>query len=365
MQCYLLLSVVIRIMLRMGLHRDPSKLPDANISAYDGEMRRRIWNLAIQVDLMVSFHLGLPSMIDGIESDTLPPHNLLDDDFDENTTELPPERTAADYTPMTYPIYKASIMKVFGQVARQAHSLTVPTYADVMQIDVRLEEVWSRVPSYMIVRPLDTAMADPPFQVIQRFGIGSLYQKARCVLHRRYLVEKEPKVEHAYSRRVCLLGALALLEYQNMLFEATKPGALLSQNGWFVPSLSMHDFLLGAMIVYLVIQNEKYNEPGGDFDWMKKDTPLPNKKQLLETLKRSYRIWREVVVNNSAVKKAPEVLEGMFRKMAVSFEARGESFLLADVLTDAKPEAPVARLGFPLGNLKLNGQLIKKMGVAP
>lgn len=59
MNCYLLSSVCIRIMLKMGLHRDPSKL--ANITPFDGEMRRRVWNLAIQIDLMVSFHMGLPS----------------------------------------------------------------------------------------------------------------------------------------------------------------------------------------------------------------------------------------------------------------------------------------------------------------
>ena len=59
MNCYLLSSVCIRIMLKMGLHRDPSKLK--NLSPFEGEMRRRIWNLAIQIDLMVSFHMGLPS----------------------------------------------------------------------------------------------------------------------------------------------------------------------------------------------------------------------------------------------------------------------------------------------------------------
>src|SRR6478736_10029035 len=39
MNCYVLSGVCIRLMLKMGLHRDPSKL--ANISPYEGEMRRR------------------------------------------------------------------------------------------------------------------------------------------------------------------------------------------------------------------------------------------------------------------------------------------------------------------------------------
>lgn len=369
--CYLLLATVIRIMLQMGMHRDVSTLPPdrgtggaqqhhggSGISVFDGEMRRRLWHLAIQLDLMVSFHLGLPSMAAGIESDTLDPHNFLDDDFDEDSTTLPPERTGPDYTPMTYQINKAKLMRRLGQVARQAHSLTVPTHDEVMQLDKSLQETWSRVPPCMRVVPLDAVITDPPSQVIQRFGLGALYQKTRCVLHRRYMAEKELRPEHEYSRRACLLAALALLEYQNMLFEGTKPGGLLCQNGWFVSSLALHDFLLGATVVYIVLQNEQYDEPGGDaVDWMREDTPLPNKQQLLETLKRSYRIWREAATKDSAVKKAPGVLEVMLRRIAKSCEARSEAFS-DDAVSSREPEAPTARLGLPMGNLRLNGWLL-------
>lgn len=340
MNCYLLVGVCIRIMLKMGLHRDPAKLPGAQISPYDGEMRRRIWNLAIQIDLMVSFHLGLPSMIHGIESDTSPPRNLLDEDFDEDTIVMPPERSVADYTHMTYPIFKASICHVFGKVARMAHALTVPTYSEVMAVDALLEERWAAIPSFMKVRTLDTCITDPPFQVIQRFGIAALYQKARCVLHRQFLVENEPKPEHDHSRRTCLLAALSLLEYQSSLFEATKPGGMLAGNGWFVSSLAIHDFLLAATIVYLVIQNEHYVEPGGNFDFTKNDTPLPNKQQLLEALRRSHWIWVEMTAENLEVKKAPAVLEVMLRHIGRS---RGEA-------------APMEMVGSAMAKLGTNSQ---------
>lgn len=362
MNCYLLAGVCIRIMLKMGLHRDPSRLPGgdgARISAYDGEMRRRIWNLAVQIDLLVSFHLGLPSMINGVESDVTPPRNLLDEDFDETTRELPPSRPAAtEYTPMTYSIYKASICEVFGRVARQAHALAPPSHAEVMAIDALLEARWAAVPAFLRVRPLNTCITDPPAQVVQRFGIGALYQKARCVLHRRYLVERDsPASEHAYSRRTCLLGALALLEYQNALFEATKPGGLLSQNGWFVSSLAMHDFLLAATVVYLVLQNERYDEPGGEFGWMDKDTPLPNKQQLMDAMTRSHRIWKEVAAASPEVKKAPEVLEVMFRKIAKS--RKGEESPSIQKLSE--PEVTLRATDFTMENstsyLSVNGKL--------
>lgn len=289
----------------------------------------------------------------------------MDEDFDENTKELPPGRPETEYTHMTYPTFKAGICKLFGLVARQAHALTEPTYDEVMDLDTQLATKFEAMPTFMQVRPLEECVTDPPFQVVQRFGIAALYHKAICVLHRRYLVEKTPRREHDYSRRRCLLGALALLEYQITVFEATKPGGMLSQNGWFVSSLAMHDLLLAAMVVYLCIQNDHYNEPGGNFDWTKKDTVLPNKSQLMEALKRSYRIWTEVAVVAPEVKKAPEVLAVMFRKIEKSRAAKGERVSMLDEVP--RPQASGPPGYFPsLDTLRISGkQLTGPQGTRP
>lgn len=290
----------------------------------------------------------------------------MDEDFDENTKELPPGRPDTEYTHMTYPTFKAGICKLFGLVARQAHALTEPTYEEVMDLDTQLGAKFDAMPAFMKVRPLEECVTDPPYQVIQRFGIAALYHKAICVLHRRYLVEKAPKREHDYSRRRCLLAALALLEYQNSVFEATKPGGMLSQNGWFVSSLAMHDLLLAAMVVYLVIQNDHYTEPGGDFDWTRNDTVLPSKKQLMEALKRSYRIWTEVAIAAPEVKKAPEVLAVMFRKIERSRAAKGESVSMLDEVP--RPQASGPTLYYPsLDSLRIDGKqhLVGRHGTGP
>ena len=264
-------------------------------------------------------------VIHGIESDTTSPRNLIDSDFDEDSTELPPSRPATEYTDMTYPIYKSGICRVFGLVARQAHSLHTPAYSEVMRLDNLLQEKWNAVPSFMKVRALEDCVTDPPHQVIQRFGIAALYQKSRCVLHRRYLLETVPKREHEYSRKNCLQAALALLEYQNAIWRGTQPGGVLSANGWFMTSLAMHDFLLAAMIVYLVCLNDDYSEVGGNYDWVLQDTPLPNKDELIDLLRRSYRIWSLAAKETPEVKKAPEVLETMLKKVLLRRQSKGAS----------------------------------------
>ncbi|KAF5659180.1 hypothetical protein FHETE_9529 [Fusarium heterosporum] len=318
MNCYVLSGVCIRLMLKMGLHRDPSKL--ANISPFEGEMRRRMWNMAIQVELLVSFHMGLPSMLQGIETDTAVPRNLYDDDFDEHSIELPLSRSSTDWTPMTYPIYKTQIIRVFGQIARQAHALTPPSYADVTKLDNLLQETWRNVPSFMMVRPLEECVGEPPILLIQRFGLTALYNKCRCVLHRRYLAEAIPRREHDYSRRQCLEGALSLLNYQNIIWEACKPGHVLSQNGWFVSSLAVHDFLMAAIVIYLVVKNENYSEVGSDYDWMSQTTPTPTKDELIGMIKRSHFIWLDVSQGATELRKTADTLATMLAKLGVPVE---------------------------------------------
>ncbi|KAK2759713.1 C6 transcription factor [Colletotrichum kahawae] len=315
MNCYLLSSVCLRLLLKMGLHREPSKL--TNISAFEGEMRRRMWNMAVQMDLLVSFHMGLPSMLNGIDSDVDLPRNLVDEDFGEDTPELPPPRPLTDYTEMTYPITKSSMMRVFGQVARQAHLLAPPPYAEVMRLDGLLNDAWRAVPQFMMVKPLEQCVTTPAMQIIQRFGLASLYNKSRCVLHRRFLLEPVPKKEHDYSRWQCLEGAMTLLEFQNTIWHACRPGNMLAQNGWFVSSLAVHDFLLAAIILYLAIGHEQFWQEGGEFlpEWMDKMSPRPTKEHLLHLLQRSYSVWVSIAGDVPEIKKTADVLETMLGKL--------------------------------------------------
>jgi hypothetical protein len=53
-----LAGVVIRLAMRMGYHRDPMAYPE--LSALQGEMRRRIWTAMINLDALMSVSLPQP-----------------------------------------------------------------------------------------------------------------------------------------------------------------------------------------------------------------------------------------------------------------------------------------------------------------
>ena len=153
MSCYLIVGVAVRLALRIGLHREPDKV-ESNITPYQGEIRRRIWHLLVQMDLLISFETGLPSMVQGIKSDTRVPLNLQDQDLDENSTELPPSRPETEITGMSYTLAKGRIARVFQRIIEQADAVTLPDYGEVTALDRELQQAFSAIPSFLCVVPM-------------------------------------------------------------------------------------------------------------------------------------------------------------------------------------------------------------------
>ena len=123
-----------------------------------------------------------------------------------------------------------------------------------MRLDAMLDEVWLQLPSFLKVRPLEGCITDEPLLVMGRFSLCPIYHKGRCVLFRQYLTEGYSNPGHDHARQSCLRAALALMEFQRIRFEATRPGATLSPFTWFLRPVIIGDFLLAAMIVYIALQ---------------------------------------------------------------------------------------------------------------
>jgi uncharacterized membrane protein YgcG len=85
----------------VGLHREPSHMCD-KISPFNQEMRRRLWATIQSYDLQASFDHGLPSILSSLHYDVNPPRNIDDDEFDEDTQELPPSHPPTEYTFSSY-----------------------------------------------------------------------------------------------------------------------------------------------------------------------------------------------------------------------------------------------------------------------
>ncbi|KAK4152579.1 hypothetical protein C8A00DRAFT_44389 [Chaetomidium leptoderma] len=243
------MGTIIRLAFRMGYHRDPSEMP--GITPFQGEMRRRVWVNIFQVDALMSFQMGFPSMISTEYCDARPPSNLEDSDFRAETDLLPPSRPLTYDTPIVYIIAKASVMGMFKKIVAHTQSLASPTYDRTISLDLELRDAYSRVPDILQRRDVGRCFLDTSTRIIERCNIELLYLKSTIILHRRFVNYEPATPSLETSRRACAEAALDILARQADLSQASQPGGRLYEDRWMLASLMVHDFLLAAMVLCL------------------------------------------------------------------------------------------------------------------
>ncbi|KPI35001.1 putative transcriptional regulatory protein [Cyphellophora attinorum] len=224
-----ILAMSVRHAYRLGYHRDPDVV--GSFSPFEGEMRRRFWATCKQMDLMLSFQLGLPSNIRLELSDTQSPRNLLDSDFDESSVSLPPSRPESEL--------RASC----GSLSR------IDSYPPSA-------EMHAKVPQVLRVRPFAESAVDSPFLVMTRLYVELTYLKNLCVLHRPYMPEGRKKSITS--------GAEAARAVMNLIFgmyAEFAPGGQLESTKWMLNCFTVNDFLFGittaCLAVYSIRQDAK------------------------------------------------------------------------------------------------------------
>ena len=342
-QSYLLVGSAVRLALRMGLHRDSTKV-GGNITPFQGEIRRRLWHHLLQIDLLCSFHIGLPGMIPAIDSDTLLPGNLQDEDFDEDSSMLPQSRPESELTPMSYSICKSRLCHEAGRIVSFANRLSLPEYGEVLELDRDLLAAYQKVPPAFLLDPTGPSITDSPATTIKRFSVAILFQKSRCMLHRKHLMRADQDPEFAFSKHVSLEAAMELLRCQIMVHDAALPGGQLSRDRWFLSSLSMHDFLLAAMIVYLSLlhESETYSSP---------TKRLEEQQEKVKALEKSREIWNQNWTISAESKKAAMVLGRILRKVYLGVGAS----LLSNGATNSTERAAAETRVEGVSGLSLNG----------
>ena len=317
---YFTFGILMRLMLKMGMHRDPDVhgLPD-----FEGEMRRRLWATACHMDLTVSFLSGLPSVASSVESDTRMPINIVDDDwwdFELNGVAhlpLPPALPLAQATPLQYALCKGFLMRQFGRTAALSHRIVPPTHDAVMDLESGISHAWDSIPADLKHNPLVKTPSDPPLTIVYRVKLALVFHKTRCVLHRPYLADPSPLSVHDVSRQACLDSALALLNILIEIFDQVTPGGKFHPYGYLLISQSSHDFLLAAMMLYLVLQNEHAGVP----DEWRRGVPEQKRKssdEMMALLHRVRDIWHTTSTKVPKITKPVEIMTGIMAKLAAA-----------------------------------------------
>lgn len=248
---WVIVGMIVRLSMRMGYHRDPSKYP--GLTPYQAELRRRIWAFVRQMDTMFSFQLALPSMIRTTDCDASLPRNIFDDEFGMDSKVMPPARPMTEPTPVSYMILKAQISQEFGAIQEELNAVCgkAVSYDDILKRDNHLRELKTNMAPHLRLRPLEECTHDPATLLMQRYNIDIFWNKTMCVLHRKYIARARQNPRYAHSRRACVDSSMEILRHQATLYRESQPGGRMRTMKWFISSLTKHDFLLAAMIVCL------------------------------------------------------------------------------------------------------------------
>lgn len=292
---WLMIGLIVRLALRMGYHRDPSHYPA--ITVFHGEMRRRVWSIIGMIDVLISFQLGLPSMFKTIQSDTQPPRNLLDRDFNSSTQVLPPSRGIDELTPSSYTRAKLRIVRIFADAAELSHATVAPPQEETMRLDQELEAAKAAIPPLLQMPDISELVTDPAEQLMCRFNLDLLYLKTKIVLHRRYMLTPlsqlttfEQQRGIGTSRKNCIECALRVLQHHHTIYTASQNGGQLESVKWYMGSISTHDFLLAAMIICLELNEQISNRA---FFVSPSGIECPKRRAMMDALEKSQQIWSD------------------------------------------------------------------------
>jgi Fungal specific transcription factor domain len=333
---WMVFSLVVRAAMRLGYHRDASHFP--KISVFRGEIQRRLWHMIVHLDLINSLQVGLPRMIRDNSFDTQEPRNLLDEDFDEQSTQLPPSRPNDELTSIVYSNAKHHITDVFGMIVDQSNSINPISYEEVMRLDKLLHERQACLPELLKAMTIEDLNSGVPQDRIRKFSIDLTFQKARCVLHRKWFFPKKFTAiyPYPYSMKACLDASMRIIQTQIVINDETGPGKALHDHKWKTSSLITHDFLLAAMLLCLYLgysidaeNTEQANlqaQTGIRVQWERDD--------ILRNLQRTYAIWEEMSSASKDAKKVAKALKSMLSRVRNPAAPRGkdihqEAFKLA------------------------------------
>lgn len=284
-------SLITRIAIRMGYHRDAKWFP--SITPFQAEMRRRVWAVVRMIDTQFSARICLPAMIHDDDCDAELPNNIFDEEFGPDTKVLPPSRPRTEPTPISYMVAKAKLSQEMGNILRVTSVVGRPVpYDEILRLDARVREIVAEIPPHLKVQPLD-GCHDPVTLIIARFSIDVLAQKTFCVLHRKYLPRCRENPRYAHSRRAAIEASMETLRHLETMFVESRDGRLRSLR-WYVTSLLTKEFLLPAMLIGLDLHYENQvgcssqgrHDPHNQHFW----TPQ-QRAQMIKTLEVVQDIW--------------------------------------------------------------------------
>jgi hypothetical protein len=302
---WFLLALEVNLAMRMGYHRDPNNFPA--LTPLESEMRRRLWTIVLQCDVLISSQMGLPRMISDWQCDTAEPRNLNDSDLDHDTLELPASRPETEFTTVLGTIARRRMLVALGIISDTVANVTSYDYTHVLHAETKLHEAAASIPPPYKMKSMTASLADSPQLIMSRLFLSHLLYKGQIALHRRFVMAP-PSVEEGislHSLKVCLDASLAMLKIQHVLYEETRQGGRLDILRWRLSSVLKHQLLTATMMLCSLLY---------------RGMTLERDEEIMTALRGSREIWMQSDAISEEARKAAHAIGFVLTKARVSRE---------------------------------------------
>ena len=208
---------LLRFAMAAGYHREPSLLKKKT-SAFDQEMRRRVWATIVELDLQACLERGmLPSLKLG-EWDCKPPSNILDSELEscKLSDQLPPCRAANSFTHCSFIRASQESLVLRLELLSLINQLNgTMTQAQIISYDEKLVQRLDELPVWPKSDP--ELSPDLPAYTLAQALLRTQLLTFRLLIHRQSTLAHTPHGRSNYSRTVCLDCASQILhQYENL-----------------------------------------------------------------------------------------------------------------------------------------------------
>lgn len=323
-----LLSAIVRLAMHTGYNQDPKHFP--GFSVFKGEMRRRTWLGLVYVDAIRSFQHGVHLNIAPESYDTDLPRNIADEDFDECTATLPPSRPLTEPTRPHDMLLMSQIARVFIDIQWKLYATRSVSYRKIIDLDRELSASYASVCEIHKARKCSPERPTVHLQR-QTFLRDLLYEKSRCVLHKRFISMGRTDERFAYSRLACLDSAAKIMKLQYTLHLRTQSNGSVDGTASLWAQVTTHDFLLAAMVLCLeltyLVRSEQTQSEGAQ------STEGFTKADLLRVLEQSREIWGYYTHDFPEACRAHRILSSVLN-FASGTREPGVGLVLADPMLE-------------------------------
>lgn len=224
-------------------------------------------------------------------------------------TELPPSRPLTEDTEVSYQVVKWHVMRAYGRVIEFVHLVEPQPYEELLKVDMVLLSTRELIPPHLQLGTLEEMQNNPPGRVMEKYILQLFYNKAVCLLHRKYweaFPTDTDKNTCCYSRKTSVSSALNLLEHQVSMHAAAQPGGCLGKFKWYNFSITNHDFILAAMILCLDLMSGRPDIP----------TCVIPEVDKLNAIRKSRAIWEEIIDDCPDARRAVKILTAVLAKLS-------------------------------------------------